>query len=764
VGFSEIDFLPEPFAAFQYYRHGLRHPLVAQRAKQHVLVIDFGGGSCDVCVIETTKEGEISQTGRHSRPLAAGSRPIGGFFINRVIAENLLYAHLPATSHAKIGRGLECYVRWRRAREDPSMYSVEYQRFVRHFHRLIHGVENPKLSLCRSILDWSLNAPANLRATVALPIDPFREEPGTCNAGLSATRLRDVFVEKVWKRYLRPLIEQTLNRGKEELAGAPISLVLMSGGSANIGWLAKLIDADFGSTELLGAEILPLPDFQEVVAKGLAVECARRHYSPAGDFSSVTYNRLCLVLGPDEHGHEVKQFTPKTEGLPKVQGTPGLLLPSASILQNFIDQPLKWKVKLDHPPRHGLGYYFLRSSFDPADIENLQNIEEQTAYTPPGCSFDAALQVELLVKQDGTAIPNFVYKTGRTETETIARKGKNFYLDMTYVKTGGPIGDAYIGLDFGTSNSSVSYVDQSSVQLYEHRAEHRQWLELNELVQALPYPLAAPLGRYLGQTDVFRLTTTAFNFVEAALALASYAAYVEYCTADRRSQTRLFKGLAQRSAGPLWQFLKQCVKHSQDPSPISRVYSELFAEPLLGQMDAAVTSWSQVKHEKLDERTMDVLRPVQILGNISNRVFSKYVFGFFEGVQKQKYSPKFHGSFRHAHGRPPFTTVSRYEGDTPFAEAEAVLANLDSGEILPLQPLVFWESCEKHPDVDPPGHCYLFDSPLKTQSSFSFKAAAYSCSCEVSDQDQYRTLANQVAEFRQSDPVVNAIMGSFTSR
>jgi len=61
---------------------------------------------------------------------------------------------------------------------------------------------------------------------------------------------------------------RTLARGKEELEGAPISLVLLSGGSANIGWLRELIQEEFAVDQLEGVEILPLPDYQEVVAKG----------------------------------------------------------------------------------------------------------------------------------------------------------------------------------------------------------------------------------------------------------------------------------------------------------------------------------------------------------------------------------------------------------------------------------------------------------------------------------------------------------------
>jgi len=192
-------------------------------------------------------------------------------------------------------------------------------------------------------------------------------------------------------------------------------------------------------------EILPLPDYQEVVAKGLALECARRFYNQTGDFSSVTYNRLCLLLDPDNTGCEPRPFVPRTEDLPEVQNTPGLLLPSASALQNFIDQPMRWKVRLNRSPKHRLNYYFLRSSFDPEDVKNLHNIEEQTIRTPDNCPFDAHLQVELLVRQDGTAEPAFVYKAGRTEAEAIVGGAREFFLDMTYAPDGSVQPEAYVG-------------------------------------------------------------------------------------------------------------------------------------------------------------------------------------------------------------------------------------------------------------------------------------------------------------------------------
>src|SRR5260370_1208963 len=489
-GFKSLDFLPEPFAVFQYYRYGARHPLVLQRLKQNVLVVDFGGGTCDVCIVETTKTGDISQSGRNSNPLGASSKPVGGFRINRIIAEDLLSTFMDSRQQFKLKKAVENYMKWRRGKDDLSNYAAEYRNFIKNFHALIHNVENPKLSLCRSIRDWKLDATLDLKVPTSIPADPFTGEAGRKSVFLSASKLRDLFVDKIWRQQLKPLLQQTLERGKSELAGAPISVVLLSGGSANIGWLKELIHYEFGNQALHAADVLPLSDYQEVVAKGLAVECTRRFYNETGDFSSVTYNRLCLLLDSDGDGSRTRPFIAQSPGLPNVKDTPGLLLPSATLLEGFIGKPIRWKVHFNHPPRKHLKYFFLRSSFDPEDVENVYNVEEQVVHTPPNCPFDANLQVELLVSEDGTARPSFIYKAGTAQFPGTMGKGQPFYLDMTSARDVAHDPEAYIGLDFGTSNSSVSYVDQSSVKVYRHRAEERQWLECTALGYILPYPTA----------------------------------------------------------------------------------------------------------------------------------------------------------------------------------------------------------------------------------------------------------------------------------
>jgi hypothetical protein len=749
-GFDEdrIKFLPEPFAVFQYYRHAKKHPLVADKRQHNALVIDFGGGTFDACIIETTKEGEIdiNDARRLSKARSAASRPIGGFFVNRSLLEALLQKYLaPQNLIAKLTTGIDLYRRWRRNDISLAGISEEQKYFIQYFHLLSHEIEDAKLTLSRSITDWRLEAPLALSVPVAIQANPFAVSP-MINCQLSATEFREVFIKRVWLRELKEVVQKVLERGKDELNGAPITVVLLSGGSANIKWLRELLKRDFRA-ELAHAEVLELKDYQEVVSKGLAVECVRRFYDPEGDFASTTYNRLCLILDPDDSGFRLKPFHSKKSGLPE-SNIAGVLVPSSSALSKFMGEPMRWKVRLEKNPSQRLDYYFLRSSFSPNEVESLQNVEEHTVYTPKNCKFDANLQIELTVNPDGTAIPRFIYKTGRDESETIATDGRPFFLDTT---VGQPevFPEAYIGLDFGTSNTSVSFVSQASIEIYEKRAQEKFWNDLSGLTSSLPYPLAAPLAKYL-RADPGKLMSAAREFTEAALTLAAYLAYLEYCVRKGRGASYLFKGFTQRSAGPLWSLFRESMRNAGKGMVLCAPLKELTEAPLVGPVDRFVTEIAKEKHGKIDEGDIDTVRPVQILANILQKVFTDSKFGLFQHVQKPRFGKAFHGLFRHAIGRPPFVVVSEYVGETSFSQDEAFVVLGTLG--MPLQPLIFWNRCIHHPELDG-GHCYLFDC-LESPGVFSFKAVGATCTCIASIDNELSPIAEQLIEFCISDPTI----------
>jgi len=751
--FDTIDFLPEPFAVFQYYRYGQKHPIVSERGKQYALVIDFGGGTFDVCIIETTKEGDISRTGRNSRPLAASSVPVGGFFLNKMIAEELFRSNLGKETKSKVNKGLDSYKRWRDDLQDIATLAPEYRNFINNFHEAIYSIEEPKVNLCRSISNWKLDQPINTSIRLQIPEDPFSTTSQLKTVHFSGADLRTIFINKIWEQRLRPVIKNTIQRGREELKGASITVVLLSGGSANLGWLKELLQRDFDV--LNDVEILHLHDYQEVVAKGLAIECARRFHMQEGDFSSVTYNRLCLVLNSDNTGDEVKTFTPKTHGVPDVK-QPAVLLPSASVLHRFLEIPITWQVKLDRPPHQRLDYYFLKSNLNPDITEDLQNVKDHAVYTPRNCRFDPSMLVQLTISQDGTARPKFIYRRGRTEEESVAVEGGTFALDMTCIQPETTPCTAFIGLDFGTSNSAVSYVDQTSMSTFRHRSADKYWINLNDLSASLPYPLAESLCSYIVQTDQSKLVRQGFLFLEDALTLAAYITYLDYCKGKGRAETKLFKNLTQRSGGPLWAFFQDCSKLLKEKATFSSKYRELLSSEYFGIINDAVNKLASYKHDKINEIKIDILTPVRIIANISQRVFSDYVFGFFEQVKKRKFGKEHSGRFRHAHGRPPFTNVSEYTGFQDFSEDELYILDSTEGVALSFTPLMFRDSCITHPDVEA-GHLYLFDKAEKEHGKFSFKAVGFSCACEVSLVNEYSPLAEQLCKWKDMDPKIEPL-------
>ncbi len=168
--------------------------------------------------------------------------------------------------------------------------SPQLLRFTGNFKRMIQSVEQAKIAICSSIANWNLDADLSGAAThlIAIPRDPFSESGSWAEVRIDAARLRQIFEEGVWKPRLLPAIRDALSRAERELRGKSISVVLLSGGSSNIRWLKPLLKRDI-SSQLGDAEILELnDDFQEIVARGLAIECARRYYTK-GERARVTF-------------------------------------------------------------------------------------------------------------------------------------------------------------------------------------------------------------------------------------------------------------------------------------------------------------------------------------------------------------------------------------------------------------------------------------------------------------------------------------------
>lgn len=748
--FEQIDFLPEPFAVFQYYRYGLRHPIIAEHRKHIALVLDFGGGTFDISVIETTKTGDVSQSGTNSRPLSAKSVQVGGFFINRHLAGELLMKAVPKELRSDVRKSIDRADRIKTP-DDLAEVADKQQTFYRHYRRLLQTVETAKLSVCNLIANWNLEADLSgvTPFPIPVPIDPYDLTPRMANLKLDAGMLRHAFEEAVWKAKLRDAVSKTLERATKELKGQEISVVLLSGGSSNIRWLAKLLERDLGRTELAHAEVLQLSEnFQEIVAKGLATECARRFYTEGqGDFRAVTYNRLCLALRPDDGQLEIRRARPLAAELAggAADGVDdGVLLPSASSLRGLVGTPLLWKVRLDSPPRQLLEYFFMRSSFDPEDLEARHNIIETRAYTPKNTRFAASIEVELTVKEDGTAYPRFIYGRNDRSEGTVA-EGRPFHIDMTFAsnEVGG---STYLGFDFGTSASACSIVDSADVQMIQERSRSPGWRELSDLLSELPYPVAAPLARFVSERDADKRVQKGRDAADSLLTLAAYLAYTDLCTTKSGGGT--FRGFAQRSAGPLWGLVKGVVGGNQNRLTFAAPLVALIKPENAEQIDGWIAGLNAEKHGR--RQAVDWIGFLSLLGNHVARTFETNRLGVFEGVvPKRFHAGSYVGVFRVLHGSSQtFVDVLDYEGAQPFSDELVYVVDPVRGRALPLSPLYFWGLQREGAD---PSAVDMYEYDAERRGNFGFKTTQPSEGLEVGATGEWSSLHAQLATMRASD-------------
>ena len=738
ISFEDVEFLPEPFAVFQYYRHGVRHEAIQQRRKYCALVVDFGGGTFDVCVIETTLEGEISYGGKSSNAYGASSVAVGGYFVNRKLVEHLMELHVvPKQNQKRFRRSMELYQQYRDNKIALEEIEENLRPVVQNFHRASFAIEKAKIKLCRSIRDWSMEADLSQVVHVQLPDDLFVENPGIVTTPLSAREFRDIFLKEIWQAKIKDTIRYALTNAVQSLKGQPINLVLLSGGSANIGWLESLIRTDFDA-ELAHADFLPLEDYQEVVAKGLAVECARKFYSTtsSGDFESVVYNPLWLTLDIAETGIQKRPFLPLMKELPNCSNQPGLLLDAATSLASFIDKPMMWKVKQVAKEPKRLRYYFLRSEpdgsireLDQLPVEARVNLEETRIDAPGKCVFDSELKFRLRVRNDGTATPTFIYHTARTEAEEIAKSGVPFFLDMTAAATirHSPT-YAYVGLDFGTSNSSVSFVNHDTIREYEERSRDASWVEVTEIVGTLPHILSEPLQSYVSETNnKDRAAGFARDFIENTLWLGLISCYIDYCDqlirAGKPISTRLFKDLHQNSAGLVWTEFKRLLNDPEFQSiqDFSKSWRQLIKEPNFNGFDETIRLIALVKHSKADAVTVDWHDAVHLLGNVAKEFSSQTYFGFFEKVETDPFTNEILADFRLANGKPPFPKCLKIKLDATVSHRQPYLINTNRRKAHSLLPFLMCRPAQ-HPNDYEHGLFWILDSYRKNRNECSYKS------------------------------------------
>lgn len=729
--YEEVDFLPEPFAVYQYYRYGQRIPHLQDKSKHIALVLDFGGGTFDACVIESTSQGDISLSGKHSRPLAADSCAKGGFEINFHIAEYLIKRNLEGGKRKEADQCINAYKRVRMGELDPSTLGEKKNKFIENFKTLEREAEAYKIRLSESIKNWSLTNDAYERTSIKIPLDPFGNGKWI-DEEFFAHQFRKIFENEIWQNHLKKTITKVFKTAEEKLNGKSITVTLISGGSSNIRWLTALLDRDF-SEELEGATPVPIAhSFQEVVANGLAIECARRFYEQESEFVSVTYNPIKLHLKPDDEAFEqTRNFISIGDKINMAGAKPGDLMPSAQALHNFIDQKIQWKIRLSKPPKRQLSYIFLKPTPGlEEESHEIYNAENQVVFTRDNKQFDSFITVELLIREDGTVTPAFIYKTPNIDNgiEGKTVEGKPFAIDMTTGLTSPSTLKNYIGFDFGTSCSSLCLLTQDQVKVTASRADDPTWISLNDSLSLLPYPVAYPLRKYLDVKNTSTSATVAREAFEAALAFITYVVTAELYSLDKAG--KIFRSFQHRSMGPLKAILKQSAEalgtSAKTSLPIINFLNK--SEALL---EKAVLDFTNHKHEKLEDESFDYHSHLSLVISCCTKLMRSKLFGYMTDTQPKLFeNGVYAGIFKVAHDIPPFTQSYAFESNQHATRTLAVLVDLESNEALPLFPLIFWfESAESTTGME----CYWFDKFSGPESQPIIKPCNKKTECAAND-------------------------------
>lgn len=110
-----------------------------------------------------------------------------------------------------------------------------------------------------------------------------------------------------------------------------------------------------------------------------------------------------------------------------------------------------------------------------------------------------------------------------------------------------------------------------------------------------------------------------------------------------------------------------------------------------------------------------------------------------------------------AKGQPPFINFKDIRMDGLVPEIMPYLLLQDSNTAVPLSPMIFWWQDPKAPIFDH-GCCYMFDSPTKDGSGFSFKTVGRNDQLTVlPDHDELGSLVKLVKAEREQDGPIETV-------
>lgn len=432
VGIQQLDFFPEPFAVFQYYRHFAKL-LPLSKQPEIILIIDIGGGTFNSCIIRTTAEGSLARSGATSVPLGLQADVYGGaeidkallrIIVNRSKKKGLIWKDDPLVRIEKQG--------------SPALLRVEDAKIT--LSNLISQMGNVRL-----MDDFS-----HIRIDVQIPEGECHPDANVDDT-LTGEDLKTV-IRQMWQRHYAALVADTVNEASKKLMSAfsnsleRIDKVLVAGGSSQLPFMREEI-YKLLSTKLDLENIFIAPDINEAVAYGIACECReqvkRDPKLSVGKIAPCILNDLYLGF---------RRTRKDSLQIPLIKHNGQSLAKGQLLSSPFETEESILKYELELPFLSDRLFYFFtdKPTNDGGEIEYL-NLTHDVFSMPQLSKPLKKCELELEVKPDGMVKPTFYFRGKGDAASKIKKKVDcpEFYFANLRVQEG----NAYVGVDFGTSNS-----------------------------------------------------------------------------------------------------------------------------------------------------------------------------------------------------------------------------------------------------------------------------------------------------------------------
>ena len=428
VGHQKPKFWPEPFAVFQYLKN--LGEIRDVGTHQNVLIVDVGGGTTNVCLIQTTKHGRLARGGANYVPQGVRSISVGGSTLDTRIAELMLDTSNPVRLEPVLPK-----VKW--AKEQIS-------------------------SRLNSNQGWANTQDlANTKSSIEIDNEVLN---------LTGETVKKIFTSKVWPA-IAAIIEESLDEVIGKNLSNPISdvdIAILAGGTCQMQLFRQLFINRFGGIEAFrSSDYFTVPDYRSAVAHGLAIEAAansRHHKIMPSRVSAFLQEDISLGVGLNKDEIETPQkLQSKSRLSTKLRS--GILIESPKDIVSLVGRPLNWKFNV-RQKTSALHYKFSKVDSKEEEVlaQSWQRIAKRSAPLP-----GRQMQLTMRLGEDGFARLNLV-SVGTNRTEITHPLDPIDLHDLSGLE-----GDVFFGLDFGTDNTQVAFVNVNDSSLFEALPNEYRW-------------------------------------------------------------------------------------------------------------------------------------------------------------------------------------------------------------------------------------------------------------------------------------------------